>query len=190
VSVAETPVGAYLEELAGSRAVPGGGSAAAVAAAMGAALFSMVARISARKVAGAAEKQELESLVSTLDRMVQDLVRLSQDDIDAYRSVLEARKSGAADATGGRLISDRVERAARVPLETAKLAGQGLGIEQRLRPLAWQMVRSDLETGHHLLLTGLRGALLNVEANLPDLAAEARLPIERDHKQLTERHLP
>lgn len=188
MSVEETPVGAYVEELASSKAVPGGGSAAGVSAAMGAALLSMVGKISAKKV-GTVEKEELDGLVSTLDRMAKDLVRLSQDDIDAYRSVLDARNSEAPVSERDELISRSAERAARVPLETAKIAGRCLALEEKLQPLAWKMVRSDLQTGHHLLMTGLRGALLNVEANLPDLRDEVRLEIERDSRQLAELYL-
>jgi formiminotetrahydrofolate cyclodeaminase len=186
--VAETTVSAYLKELASSKAVPGGGSAAAVAAAMGSALLSMVSKISARKLADVGERQKLEGLASTLEGMAAELLRLGQDDIDAYRAVLEARKSSEASPDRDRLISQAVERAARVPLETARHASVALGIEEQIRPRAWEMIRSDLETGHHLLLTGLRGALLNVAANLPDLQAAARLELEKGLKELNERH--
>ncbi len=187
MSVAETPVGAYLKDLASSKAVPGGGSAAAGGAAMGSALLSMVSKISARKVAAQDQKQELEKLVSALDRMTDELARLSQDDVDAYRAVLEARTSAPGAPGRDELISQSVERAARVPLQTARLAGEGLRIEQALRPLAWEMLLSDLDTGHHLLVTGLRGALANVSANLPDVQGKAKLEIERDYRVLTDR---
>ena len=49
-------VGEYLAALGSTAAVPGGGSAAALSAAMGAALVSMVAKLSARKAASAPER--------------------------------------------------------------------------------------------------------------------------------------
>ncbi len=47
--VKDQTIGDYLQALASTAAVPGGGSAAALAAAMGAALVSMVAKLSAKK---------------------------------------------------------------------------------------------------------------------------------------------
>ena len=88
-------VGDYLQALASTAAVPGGGSAAALAAAMGAALVSMVAKLSAKKARAVEDREVLTGLVPELDRLAVRLLELSQDDIDAYRAVIDARKSGA-----------------------------------------------------------------------------------------------
>jgi methenyltetrahydrofolate cyclohydrolase len=52
-------VGEYLAALRSTAAVPGGGSAAALSAAMGAALVSMVAKLSARKTTAEAHRVAL-----------------------------------------------------------------------------------------------------------------------------------
>ena len=118
--VRDQTVGAYLEALASAAAVPGGGSAAALAAAMGAALVSMVAKLSARKTKSVEDRELLTALVPELDQLAARLLELSQDDIDAYRAVIDARKSGAqADA-----LARVYERAADVPLEAATAASR------------------------------------------------------------------
>ena len=94
-SVKDQTVGDYLQDLTSTAAVPGGGSAAALAAAMGAALLSMVAKLSAKKAKVVADREVLEGLVPELDQLAARLLQLSQDDVDAYRAVIDARKSGA-----------------------------------------------------------------------------------------------
>ena len=89
--VKEQTIGDYLQALASTAAVPGGGSAAALAAAMGAALVSMVAKLSAKKARTDEIRAALTGLVPELDQLAERLVELSQDDIDAYRAVIDGR---------------------------------------------------------------------------------------------------
>jgi methenyltetrahydrofolate cyclohydrolase len=179
-AVNDESIGAYIDQVASAAAVPGGGSAAAVAAALGAALTAMVARISAKKAADDGDRQRLLEAVAELDRLRTDLVRLSQEDIDAYRSVLETRKAAAESSVIGRAI----EGAAIVPLETAKAAARARAISDDVGAKAWSMTRSDWQVGRDLLTTGLRGALANVEVNLADLRGEARDRIERAYREV------
>src|SRR5205807_9425883 len=108
--VKEQSIGDYLQVLASTADVPGGGSAAALAAAMGAALLSMVAKLSAKKAKVVEDREVLEGFVPELDQLAARLLQLSQDDVDAYRAVIDARKSGAQGDTLGRVY----ERAAEV----------------------------------------------------------------------------
>ena len=173
----------YLESLGASSAVPGGGSAAALAAAMGVALVSMVAKISARKAADEKDRAHLLGLVPELDDLRGRLGRLSQDDIDAYQAVIDARKRKAAPDVLARAYA----RAAEVPLETAMAGDRALDLFSETSRLAWEMTRSDLEAGKALLEVGVRAALANVAVNLPDLQGEARLRIERSYADLAAR---
>src|SRR2546430_12823849 len=93
--VKDQTIGDYLQALASTAAVPGGGSAAALAAAMGAALVSMVAKLSAKKAKAVEDREVLTGLVPEFDQLAARLLELSQDDIHAYRAVIDARKSGA-----------------------------------------------------------------------------------------------
>jgi formiminotetrahydrofolate cyclodeaminase len=179
-AVRDQTVGAYLEALASTAAVPGGGSAAALAAAMGAALVSMVAKLSARKAALVEDRERLTSLVPELDQLAARLLELSQDDIDAYRAVIEARKSGPNGAD----LARAYEQAAEVPLEVATVASRAIAILPEISRRAWEMTASDLAVGSELLQTGLSGALGNVAVNLPELRGGAAARVEAAYRTL------
>ena len=173
-------VGEYLAALASTAAVPGGGSAAALAGAMGAALVSMVAKLSARKASTVEDREFLTRLVPELDQLAARLLELSQDDIDAYRAVIDARKSGLQ----GEALARTYERAADVPLATATAAARGIALVPEVSKRAWELVASDLAVGSELLETGFAGALGNVAINLPELKGVAAVRIERAYLQL------
>jgi formiminotetrahydrofolate cyclodeaminase len=179
-AVRDQALGEYVEALASTAAVPGGGSAAALAAAMGAALVSMVAKLSARKAKTEEDREALVSRVPELDRLAARLLELSQDDIDAYRAVIEARKSGATSEA----LARAYERAAEVPLETATAASRAIALLPEVSRRAWEITASDLAVGSELLQTGLSGALGNVAINLPELQGDAAARIEAAYRAL------
>ncbi|HVS05624.1 MAG TPA: cyclodeaminase/cyclohydrolase family protein [Candidatus Dormibacteraeota bacterium] len=179
-AVKDQTIGDYLRALASTAAVPGGGSAAALAAAMGAALVSMVAKLSAKKAKGNEDRVLLEGLVPELDQLSTRLLQLSQDDVDAYRAVIDTRKSGAQ----GDALARAYERAAEVPLASATAAARGLALVPEVSKRAWEMTASDLAVGSELLETGFAGALGNVAINLPELRGEAAARIERAYLEL------
>jgi formiminotetrahydrofolate cyclodeaminase len=178
--VRDQTVGDYLKALSSTAAVPGGGSAAALGASMGAALISMVAKLSAKKATAAEDREVLTGLVPEFDRLAARLLELSQDDIDAYRGVIDARKSGAQGAA----LAHAYERAAEVPLAAATAAARALALLPEVSKRAWEMTASDLAVGSELLETGLAGALGNVAINLPELQGEAAARIERAYLEL------
>jgi formiminotetrahydrofolate cyclodeaminase len=179
-AVRDQTLGDYLEALASTAAVPGGGSAAALAAALGVALLSMVAKLSARKAKTAEDREGLSGLVPELDQLAAHLLALSQDDIDAYRAVIDARKSGAqAEA-----LARAYERAAEVPLEVARAASRAIALLPEVSRRAWEMTASDLAVGSELLQTGLSGALGNVAINLPELQGDVAARIDAAYREL------
>jgi formiminotetrahydrofolate cyclodeaminase len=178
--VRDQTVGDYLQALTSTAAVPGGGSAAALAAAMGAALISMVAKLSAKKAKEEEDREVLTDLVPELDQLAARLLQLSQDDVEAYRAVIDARKSGAQGDALGRVY----ERAAEVPLAAATAAARALALLPEVSRRGWEMTASDLAVGSELLETGLAGALGNVAINLPELRGEAAARIERAYLEL------
>lgn len=179
-TVKDQTIGDYVQALASTAAVPGGGSAAALAAAMGAALVSMVAKLSAKKAKVNEDRVVLEGLVPELDQLATHLLQLSQDDIDAYRAVIDTRKSGAQ----GDALARAYERAADVPLQVAVAVSRVLVLLPEVSKRAWEMTASDLAVGSELLETGFAGALGNVAINLPELRGDAAARIERAYLEL------
>src|SRR5881397_3120230 len=84
----ERTLRSFSDDLSADSPVPGGGSAAAYAGAMGAALAAMVARISFKKE----KSEELKSYIEETDNLRADFLRLVDDDSAAYARVAEAMK--------------------------------------------------------------------------------------------------
>src|SRR3979409_1828952 len=84
----ERTLRAFSDDLSSDAAVPGGGSAAAYAGALGAALAAMVARIAARK----SDDGWFADYVTEMDNLRADFLRLVYDDSAAYSGVSDAMK--------------------------------------------------------------------------------------------------
>lgn len=170
----DLPVHAFLERLGSSDPVPGGGSAAALAAAMGAALVAMVAELTIGRPAYAEHEETIRKLrFDALDRRT-ELLELAQQDADAYDVVVRARHlpkdSEAEKAARSSALEVAMLEAARIPLRAAVVASEVLDLAERIAPIGNRNAASDAGVAAQLAAAGLRGALLNVRINLPYLA--------------------
>ena len=161
---------AFSDDLASDAPVPGGGSAAAYAAALGASLAAMVARIATKK---APDDTALRDYVAEVDNLRTDFLRLVDDDSAAYARVAEAMKLPKTTAEEKMARSERVQTAllaaSRVPLEVAKTSRRLLDACDRGLAKAPSAAVSDLGVGALLAEAALRGAAMNVMINLASL---------------------
>jgi formiminotetrahydrofolate cyclodeaminase len=171
----ERTLRAFSDDLASSAAVPGGGSAAAYAGAMGAALAAMVGRIAERKFASAATTAQ----IAEADNLRADFIRLVDDDGAAYALVAEAMKLPKATQDQKRARTERIQSsllaASRVPLEVAKTSRRLLDLCERTVQTAASATVSDIGVGAFLAETALRGAALNVMINLASVKDAAQV---------------
>jgi len=171
----ERSLRAFSDDLASAAAVPGGGSAAAYAGALGAALAAMVGRIAERK-----EPNEVTTaLITEADYLRADFIRLVDDDSAAYLHVSEAMKmpKGTDDEKRARIerLQAALLGASRVPLEVAKTSRRLLDLCERTIERASTATLSDLGVGAFLAETALRSAALNVMINLASLKDAAQV---------------
>src|SRR5262245_21547199 len=87
---------AFLEALASGEPTPGGGAAAAAGGALAAALVAMVSRATAAREPSA--RDEMTTTAAKADELRQRLTRSVTEDMDAYRGVIDARRSGPPGA--------------------------------------------------------------------------------------------
>src|SRR3984893_13623188 len=80
----DRPLQDYLDELASAQPTPGGGSAAALSGAMGAALASMVAHLTLGKARDADVEPEIKKLLQQTEKLLAHFQQLNQEDIDSY----------------------------------------------------------------------------------------------------------
>ena len=115
ISYNNDPLAQYLEKLSAREPVPGGGSAAAVAGAMGAALISMSARYSLGKGKSADIEKKINEIIVQADGARLQLIGFAGEDAQAYLNVVSARKAGDKDARAkaqaeaGRIPQDIIE---------------------------------------------------------------------------------
>ena len=88
----EEPIQRYLDDLASVQPTPGGGSTAALSGAMGAALASMVCRITLGKEANTQVHQEIEELIKGTEYLRSRFQQLLQEDIVAYGNLAASYK--------------------------------------------------------------------------------------------------
>lgn len=175
----ELTVRRLIERLATSDPVPGGGSAAALAGAMGAALVHMVVELSTGRPAAEEHEDALAEVGEAATAAQSELLTLSEQDAVAYDAVVRARRlpRGSEEERQDRdaRLAVAVREATRVPLETARVAAQVFGLAELLAPIGNRNAISDVGVAAALAATALRGAVLNVEINLPYLAPDEPL---------------
>ena len=163
---------AWLDAYAAPTVTPGGGSASAVAAALGCALLAMTARIGARKAEPDAAER-FDRLAGEADRLRVVLVEQERTDAGVYERMVATVR--AARATDGDPGASRAAEAARadatdVPLATAELAADGLGLAAELAGMDLVRTASDQLVAAHLLRAGLEGGRSTVAFNLRRMA--------------------
>ena len=193
----ELSVAELVARLATDDPVPGGGSASALAGAMGAALVQMVVELTARRSASADDEATLTEIRGAAASLQSELLRLAEADSAAYASVVAARRMprGTELETESRRVQldAAIREATRAPMYTASRAGDVLVLAERLTPIGSRHAISDVGVAGHLAAAAIRGAALNVEINLPDvvndeeLAAEARQTVDELLRDLERR---
>ena len=160
----------WFDELSSAEPAPGGGSAAAFAGAMGAALVAMVARLTiGRKAYANVEGEARRVLEAATDAMTM-FRGLVQGDAAAYGLVRVAYQTPKTDPGRVRQIDQALLGAARTPLETARAAVAVIKLAQAIRAVGNKNARSDATVGEHLARTALAGALENVRVNVAGLS--------------------
>jgi methenyltetrahydrofolate cyclohydrolase len=149
---------------------PGGGSASALAGAIGASLLAMVAGLPKSR---AATEEDAERLASAADRCTalgEELAALVDRDSEAYELVVSAyRRPKATDedkAARSAAIQEALRAAIAAPLDVMRACAAATEQGVVVARLGNRSASSDVRVAFELLTAGLRGARLNVEINL------------------------
>jgi len=167
----------FLEQLAGAQPTPGGGSASAFTAAEGAALVAMVARLTIGKKNYAAVEQEMWQLVENAENLRRKLTDMVAEDATVFEKVLAAMKlpHGTAEQEMSRHQAIQLANleAAKVPLQTARLALEVLALSVRAAQSGNRNAISDAVTASALAQAAIVGAGSNVRINLAGLVEQS-----------------
>ena len=160
----------FLEELASAAPAPGGGSAAAMAGATGAALVAMVARLTIGRKNYQDVTAEFEAILPRADALRAELLKLIDEDADSYARVMDAyqlpKNTDAEKETRTAAIQNALKGATEIPLRVAQNCAQVLEMSEFACARGNKNAASDAGAGALMAEAGLRAALLNVEINL------------------------
>ncbi len=171
------PLG-FLDAVAANSPTPGGGSVAALAGALGAALAAMVGRLTVGKRKFAEVQAEVSEVIVRAEQLRAALTSRMEEDSAAFDEVMAAyklpRKTEAEKAARREAIQQAMVHAAEVPLATARDALTVLELARVVVEKGNPNAITDAATAAWMAMAGLQGASLNVRINAVSLSDEAR----------------
>jgi glutamate formiminotransferase/formiminotetrahydrofolate cyclodeaminase len=166
-------LGGFVAAVASPTPAPGGGSVAAHAGALGAALAQMVAGLTIGKKKYAAVESEMKEISLQAAALVNELTSLMKRDAAAYTAVMAAYKlpgDSEADAAKKKpAVTAALLGAAEVPLETARACVRVLELAAAVAARGNTNAVSDAGVAALLAEAACRGAIYNVRINVSAL---------------------
>ncbi len=160
----------YMDVTASELPVPGGGSASAYMGALGVALGTMVANISAHRKGWDERWKEFSDQAAEGAEIQNMLLKLVDADTDAYNKIIEAGRLPKSD-DGERdfrhtAIQNAYRQAILVPLQVMETAYSGFKIVKSMTETGNQSSVTDAAVGSLALLACIKGAHLNIKINM------------------------
>lgn len=169
--IADQSVRRFLDELAGPGPTPGGGSAAAIMGAMGAALVSMVCNLTIGKKDYEPVEGAMRDALREAEALRERLTAIITEDVEAFDGLMAAYKLPRASEdeklARGRAIQEGLKRATDVPLSCAEACAQVVALSRRIASTGNRGVISDAGVAALAAQAALRSAALNVYINAP-----------------------
>lgn len=169
-------VGDWLEKLASKAPAPGGGAAAALNAATGAALVSMVCNLTIGKPKYVEHELTMRDVLSKANELRLEAMGLAEDDAEAFSAVMAAyglpKETDEDKAARTEAVQTALVAAAKVPLRIAGAAAEIIALSGRILDGANVNVLSDVAVAADSARSALRSAAINVEINLYSMKDE------------------
>ena len=164
----------FLDALAAATPTPGGGSAAAHAGAMGAALVAMVARLTIGKKKYAAVEAQMSEILNQAERLRHELTIAMDEDSSAFESVMAAFKlpkdTPVQEKVRAQAIENATLRAAQIPLTVAQKSVSVMALAERAVALGNLNAISDGASAAAMARAALMSASYNVRINVNNLS--------------------
>jgi len=159
----EKPLRDYLDDLAARRPAPGGGSAAALSAAIGAALISMVANYTVGNPKYKSDEDKVAVILKKAEAYRTRLLALVDEDVSAYEKLCDGIKNSPK---GSQPPDGLYKDAITPPLEMCRISAEALGICKEIAECGNRNLITDTAIAAILLEGAFFSAKFNVYINL------------------------
>ena len=180
-----------LERVASGEPVPGGGSIAALCAALAAGLTEMVAHLTVGRQDDPALDREMDDLIDRARALRSDLTRAVDQDSEAYGKVMEAYRRPKTTDEEKRLRSEAIQEAlkeaARVPLTVAQMGVEILGLAGVAVNKGNRNAVTDGLVGALMARSAVLAAIANVRINLQSIIDEGFVQKARADSEFLEK---
>ena len=170
---AQQSIEKYINDLSAKLPAPGGGSAAALVSATGAACLLMVANFTLNKKGYETAWKEMQDIILELEPARAKLIGLIDSDVLAYQKFADAcklpRNTEEEKVTREQKIQEVSKEALGVPLETMIVSAGLLPAADKLLARGNRNLITDVGCGVIFLMAGIESAKLNVEINLKNI---------------------
>lgn len=161
----EKSIKEYLKELASKSPAPGGGSAAALVGAIGAALLSKVANFTIGNEKYKDAEKEISNILGRSEALRENFNNLCSEDATAYKKLSDAFRLPKGEERR-KEIQSALKEALRVPLAVCKSAHEAIRLCAPLVKKGNVNLITDVGDSALMLHSAFHAALLNVEINL------------------------
>ena len=163
----------FLERTASSKPIPGGGSAAALSAALAAGLTQMVAALTIGRKGFEDVETKMQRIVEEAAGLREKCLQNVDRDSDAYSAVIDAfrlpKSNAEENQTRKQAIQDALQYASRVPLETAELAAKIIALAGQVTKKGNPNAVTDGAVAGMLARTAVLAGAMNVRINLASI---------------------
>ncbi len=166
----------FIESIAARTSAPGGGSASAAIAAIGAGLGAMVAKLTYGVRKFEHLDAEMRKIIPPLHFASQDLIPMIDADTNAFNDYMDAmrlpKNTAQEKAAREAAMQEGLKKAINVPLKTMKIGDSAWDAMLGVAKYGNIASKSDIEVGARSLETGIWGAYKNVLINMPQITDE------------------
>ncbi len=167
----------YIDVLASSEPVPGGGGTSALVGAIGIALGSMVGSLTVGKKKYQDVEEDIRSLMEQADRITGELKALCDEDAVAFAPLSKAyglpNETEEEKEYKAKVMAECLKAAAAVPVEIMEKACEAINLLEEFAHKGSRLAVSDAGVGAVMCKAALKGASLNVFINTKSMKDRA-----------------
>ncbi len=160
----------FLDELASNSPTPGGGSVAALAGALGAALISMVGNLTVGKKKYEDVEEAIKKIIGSSEKLRYELSQLIEEDVKVFNNFMATYKMPRETEDEKKMRTEKIQEAlieaARVPLRVAYKCMEILSLSKEVAEKGNVNLVSDAGVAALMAEAALESAILNVKINL------------------------